>query len=88
MGVLRGQGRHLDRPGNTTDLWSDLGPVARIRVAIASRLFLEAQAMLVFPLRHLTYDVQNAGPGKAATSVFTVPALGALAGIGVAYEFQ
>ena len=88
MGVLRGQGRHLDRPGNTTDLWSDLGPVARIRVAIASRLFLEAQAMLVFPLRRLTYDEQNAGPGQAPTTVFTVPTLGALAGIGVAYEFQ
>jgi hypothetical protein len=88
LGVLRGQGRHLDRPGATTDLWSDLGPVVRVRVAVSARLFLEAQGMLVFPLRRLTYEVQDAGTGQAPKTAFSVPALGALAGIGVAYQFQ
>ena len=88
LGVLRGQGRQLDRPEKTTNLWSDLGPVARIRVAVSARFFLEAQGMLVLPLRHLTFAVQDAGPTQAPTTVFAVPLLGALAGIGVSYEFQ
>ena len=88
LGVLRGQGRSLDRPEKTTDLWSDLGPVARIRVAVSARLFLEAQGMLVLPLRRLTFDVKDAGPAQPSTTVFAVPQLGALAGIGVAYEFR
>ena len=88
LGVLRGQGRHLDRPEETANLWSDLGPVARIRVAVFARLFLEAQGMLVLPLRRLTFDVQAAGPTQPTTTVFSVPSLGALAGIGVSYEFR
>ena len=43
---------------------------------------------LVLPLRRLTYDVYDAGPSRAPTTVFAVPWLGALAGIGVAYEFR
>ena len=88
LGVLRGQGRSFDRAEKTTDLWTDLGPVARVRVAVSKRLFLEAQGMLVFPLRRLRYDVYYAGPSQSPTTVFAVPWLGALAGIGVAYEFR
>ena len=88
VGVLRGQGQNLDRAEKTTDLWSDLGPVARIRVAVSARLFLEAQGMLVLPLRRLTYDVRDSGPTRAPTTVFAVPSLGALAGIGVSYAFR
>jgi hypothetical protein len=88
LGVLRGQGRNLDRPEKVMDPWIDLGPVARIRVAVSTRLFVEAQGMVVFPLRRLTFDMHDAGPGQAATTVFTVPRLGVLAGIGVAFEFQ
>ena len=88
LGVLRGQGQNLDRSEKTTDLWSDLGPVARIRVGISARLFLEAQGMLVLPLRHLTFDVQDKGPTQPSTTVFTVPLLGARAGIGASYEFR
>jgi hypothetical protein len=89
LGVLRGRGQgRLDQPDTATNLWSDLGPVARIRVAASSRLFLEAQGMLVFPLRHLTFDVQDKGPTQASTTAFTVPSIGALAGIGVCYEFR
>ena len=88
LGVLRGQGQNLDQTEATTDLWSALGPVARIRVAVSARLFVEAQGMLVFPLRRLTFDVQDAGPTRAATTLFTVPLVGLLAGIGVSYEFE
>jgi hypothetical protein len=88
LGVLRGQGRNLDQAENTTDLWADLGPVARLRVAVLARLFLEAQGMLVFPLRRLTFDAQDRGPAFAPTTVFAVPRFGLLAGIGVGYEFE
>ena len=88
LGVLRGQGRHLDRPSNTANLWADIGPLVRLRVAVATRLFLEAQGMLVLPLRRLSFDVQDAGPAQAPTTVFSAPRLGVLAGIGVSYEFR
>ena len=88
LGLLLGQGKNLDRPAKTTDLWSDLGPVARIRVGVSARLFLEAQGMLVFPLHRLVFDMRDRGPTQAPTTVFTVPRLGVLAGFGVAYEFR
>jgi hypothetical protein len=88
LGVLRGEGRNLDQPERTTDLWADLGPVARIRVAVLARLYLEAQGMLVFPLRRLTFEVQDRGPASASTTVFAVPLVGLLAGIGVGYGFE
>jgi hypothetical protein len=88
LGVLRAQGQRLDRPEATTDLWADLGPVARLRVAVATGFFLEAQGMLVLPLRRLTYDVHDAGSTQPPSTMFTVPRLGVLAGIGVAYQFR
>jgi len=87
-GILRGHGRNLDRTETTTNAWADTGPVARIRVAISERLFLEAQGTIVLPLRRLTFDVQDGGPGRPPTPVFTVPWVGALAGIGLSYAFR
>lgn len=88
LGALRAQGRSLERTEETTDLWADLGPVARARVALAERLFVEAQAMLVVPLRRISYDVYYTGLSGSSTTVHAVPWLGALLGIGVAYQFQ
>lgn len=88
LGALRGQGRNLDRSQKTTDLWADLGMLARARVAISARLFLEAQGMLVVPLRRLTYQVYDAGPSGTATTVHRVPRLGVLVGIGMGYQFR
>ena len=88
LSALQGTGRDLDEPKQTMDLWADLGPLARIRLAISARLFLEIEGMLVVPLRRLTFDVQDQGPAQAPTTVFKVPVLGALAGMGVAYEFR
>lgn len=88
VGALRAQGRGLDRAAKTTDAWLDLGPLARVRVAITRRIFVEGQGMLVMPLRRLEYDVYYAGPAAAATTVHTVPWLGALVGIGMGYQFR
>ncbi len=88
VGALRAKGRGLDRAAKTTEAWLDLGPLARVRVAISKRLFVEGQGMLVVPLRRLAYDVYYAGPAAAATTVHTVPRLGALVGIGMGYQFR
>lgn len=88
LSALRGTGRELDEPKQTTDLWADLGPLARVRLAISNRFFLEVEGGLVIPLRHLTFEVRDRGPTQAATTVFDVPALGAVAGLGVAYELR
>lgn len=88
MGALRGQGRNLARSQQTTDFWADLGMLARARVAISERLFLEVQGMLMVPLRRLTYQVYAAGPVETATTVHRVPRLGVLLGIGMGYQFR
>jgi hypothetical protein len=88
VGVLRGQGRDLDRPEASTNLWTDLGPVARLRATISPRFFLEAQGMLAFPLRRVTYEMHDGGPSAPPTRVFAVPLYGALIGIGVGYGFE
>jgi hypothetical protein len=88
LGALRGQGRSLERTEETTDLWADLGPVARIRLAIQEHLFLEAQGMLVVPLRRISYDVYYTGPSGSPTTVHTLPWVGALVGMGISYQFR
>jgi hypothetical protein len=88
FGRLRAEGRNLDAPEAASNLWADVGPVGRLRVAVSQRVSVEAQAMLVFPLRRLTFDVEDAGPGQAPSAVFTVPHVGTIAGIGVSYEFR
>lgn len=88
LGALRAQGRSLERSEQTTDLWSDLGPVTRVQVALSERVFVEAQGMLVLPIRRLSYDVYYAGPSGSPTTVHTVPWVAALVGIGMAYQFR
>lgn len=87
-GVLRGHGRNLDQNENTAHMWADLGPVVRARASLGRGLSVEAQGSIVFPLRRLSFDVQDTGPGVAATTVFAVPSWGVRAGIGVAYDFR
>lgn len=87
-GALRGQGRNLDQSETTAHMWADLGPVIRARAGLGGGLSVEAQGAIVFPLRRLSFDVQDAGPGTAATTVFAVPSWGVRAGIGVAYDFR
>jgi hypothetical protein len=88
LGVLRGQGRNLDEQSQTTNLWADLGPAGRVRLTVARHLVVEAQAMALFPLRRITFEVQDAGPGQASSTIYAVPRLGALVGLGLAYEFR
>lgn len=88
VGVLRAQGSHLDENEASTDVWAEGGPLIRARVALLRGVSLEAQGTLVFPLRRLSFEVEDAGPGNAATTVFAAPWWGVRAGIGVAYEFR
>jgi hypothetical protein len=88
VGVLRAQGRNLDENDASTDVWAEGGALVRARVALVRGVALEAQGAIVFPLRRLSFEVEDAGPGNATTTVFAVPRWGVRAGIGVAYEFR
>ena len=88
LGLLRGQGQDLDENQATAAVWADLGPTVRFRMGLLQGLSLEAQGTVAFPLRRLSFDVEDAGPGNAATTVFSTPSWGIRAGIGVAYEFR
>lgn len=88
VGLLRGQGQDLDENHATAEVWADLGPTVRFRVGLWQGLSLEARGTGFFPLRRLSFDVEDAGPGNAATTVFSTPSWGVRAGIGVAYEFR
>jgi hypothetical protein len=88
VGLLRGQGKNLDERAQATDLWADLGPVGRVRAAVAKHLVVEAQVTALFPLRRIRFEVQDAGPGSASSTVYAVPHIGARVGLGLAYEFR
>lgn len=88
IGVLHGQGHNLDENQATANLWADMGLVVRVRVGLARGILFELQGMFVVPLRRLSFEVQDQGPGTPSTTVFAVPAYGARAGMGLAYEFR
>jgi hypothetical protein len=88
LGALRAQGRSLSQAEETTDVWADLGPVARLRLPVWGHLSLEAQGMLVVPLRRISYDVYTTGPSGAPTTVYEIPWVGALVGMGISYQFR
>jgi hypothetical protein len=85
LGVIHGEGRNISRPKETVSLWSDAGPVLRLRVAVTERLLLEAQGGLMLPLHRPTFDIVDMG---SSTTAYSVPRLGGSAGIGVAYRFR
>jgi hypothetical protein len=82
IGVLYGEGRSMTQPKQATSLWSDLGPLLRLRVAVTARLILEAQAALMLPLYRPSFTIKDNG---SDTTAFSVPAVGGSAGIGVSY---
>jgi hypothetical protein len=85
LGVIHGEGRRISQPKQTVSLWSDAGPVLRVRVALTARLLLEAQGSLVFPLHRPTFDIVDMG---SPTTAYSVPRVGGSAAIGVAYRFR
>jgi hypothetical protein len=85
LGVVHGEGRRISQPKQTVDLWSDVGPVLRLCLAVTARLLLEAQGGLMLPLHRPTFDIVDMG---STTTAYSVPRLGGSAGIGVAYRFQ
>jgi hypothetical protein len=85
LGVIHGEGRRISQPKQTVSLWSDVGAVIRLRLAVTARLLLEAQGGIILPLRRPTFDILDMG---SSTTVYSVPRLGGSAGIGVAYRFR
>jgi hypothetical protein len=85
VGVIRGEGRRISQPKQTVSLWSDAGPVLRLRLAVTARLLVEAQGGITLPLHRPTFDILEMG---SSTTAYSVPRLGGSAGIGVAYRFR
>ena len=85
LGVIHGEGRRISQPKQTVSLWSDVGPVLRLRVAVTARLLVEAQGGLMFPLHRPTFDILDMG---VATTAYSVPRVGGTAAIGAAYRFR
>ena len=85
VGVIHGEGRKISQPKQTVSLWSDAGPVLRLRLAVTARLLLEAQGGIMLPLHRPTFDILDMG---SSTTAYSVPRLGGSAGIGVAYRFR
>jgi hypothetical protein len=84
LGVLSGEGQSMTQPKQATSLWSDVGPLLRLRVQVADRVNIEAQGALMLPLYRPTFTILDNG---VDTSAFSVPAVGGSVGIGVSYGF-
>jgi hypothetical protein len=82
IGVLFGEGRSMTHPKQAASLWSDVGPLLRLRLAVTARLSLEAQGALLLPLYRPSFTILDNG---SDTTAFSVPAAGGAAGIGVSY---
>jgi hypothetical protein len=85
MGVIHGEARRISQPRQTVSLWSDAGPLLRLRVAVSARLLVEAQGGLMVPLHRPTFDILDMG---SATTAYSVPRVGGAAAIGVSYRFR
>lgn len=84
MGVLHGEGQSMTQPKQATSLWSDVGPLLRLRLQVAARVNVEAQGALMLPLYRPTFTILDNG---ADTRAFSVPAIGGSVGIGMSYGF-
>jgi len=85
LGVLRGEGRRISQPKQVLSVWSDAGPVLRLRVAVRAQLMLEVQGALLLPLYRPTFAITDMG---SATNAYSVPRVGGLVGIGASYRFR
>jgi hypothetical protein len=87
LGVLQGQGREISHPEATVSLWTDVGPLLRLRFSATARLLVEAQAALLLPLHRPTFEVSDVSAGTT-TRVYAVPRVGGSVGLGAAYRFR
>lgn len=85
MGVLYGEGQSMSQPKRVTSLWSDLGPLLRLRIEAAARMNVELQGALMLPLYRPTFTILDNGTDIRA---FSVPALGGSVALGVSYGFR
>ena len=87
LGVLQGEGREISHPEAKVSLWTDAGPLLRLRFSATARLLVEAQAALLLPLHRPTFEVSDVSAGTT-TRVYAVPRIGGSVGLGVAYRFR
>jgi hypothetical protein len=85
LGAIHGEGRRISQPKQTVSLWTDVGLMLRLRLAVTARLLLEVQGALTLPLHRPTFDIVDMG---SPTTAYSVPRLGGSAGIGAAYRFR
>jgi hypothetical protein len=85
LGVLNGEGRRISRPKQTYNTWADLGFLLRLRIAATEHLVIEAQGQLMLPFNRPWYEIED---DVNPTVAYSVPRLGATAGMGIAYRFR
>jgi hypothetical protein len=85
LGLLRSEGRRISQPERTDSVWSDVGPVVRLRLSATARLLLEADTGLMLPLHRPTFEILDMG---SPTTAHTVPRLGGWVGVGGGYRFR
>jgi hypothetical protein len=85
LGVLHGEGRGISDPRQAWSLWSAAEPVLRLRIAATEQFIVEAQGQLMLPFTRTEFEIQHDFIPQA---VYSVPRIGAAAGIGAAYRFR
>jgi hypothetical protein len=85
LGALHGVGRGISDPKQAWNLWSDAGLVLRLRIAATEHLIVEAQGQVMMPFTRTEFWIQH---DFTPQQVYSVPSLGAAAGIGAAYRFR
>jgi hypothetical protein len=85
LGTLHGEGRGISAPQQAWSLWSDAALELRLRIGVTDHLSMEAQGQVVLPFTHTEFEIQH---DFSPQGVYSVPSLGAAAGIGAAYRFR
>jgi hypothetical protein len=86
-GLLRSNGSGLNRPEVSLRPWFAAGVLARLCWRLPSSLRLEAGGGPLVPFYHYQFEYGSGGPA-GDVEVHQVPALGALATLGVGYGFE
>jgi hypothetical protein len=87
LGALRAQGRGMSQPRDAASLWSDVGLVLRLRLAVTARLSLEAQGSFIFPLTRPSFEIMDL-VSHTPTADYSTSRLGGSAAVGAAYRFR
>jgi hypothetical protein len=86
LGALRGHADGISRPRQAVSLWSDGGPVVRLRVMVTAGLSLEAHAALLVTFTRPTFEILDVA-SDTATATYTPSRLAGALAIAAAYRF-